>query len=48
MLEGEFPAGPTGQEPDDNLPRKKSGHHLVVALILFVILIAVIVLVSVT
>lgn len=48
VVDGEFPAGLAGQEPDDDLPRKVPGHRLVVALILFAVLIAVVVSVSVT
>ena len=42
-VERENPAGPTGQEPNEDLPRTKSWHHLMIALILFMVLIAIVV-----
>lgn len=47
VVEGGSPVGLTVQEPNEDLPRKKSPYGWVIALILFVILIAIIVSVSV-
>lgn len=48
VVESEIQAGPTIQEPNEDLPRKKSWHRLTIALILFMVLIAIVVSVSVT
>ena len=48
VVERESPAGSTVQEPNEDLPRKKSWRRLVGALILFMVLIAIVVPVSVT
>lgn len=48
LIDGESPAGLPVQEPNENPPRKKSSHRLVVTLVLVVILIAIVVPVSIT
>lgn len=48
FIEGESPAGVTIQEPSRDLSRKKSWHRLAVTLILFLVLIAIVIPVSVT
>lgn len=47
IVEGEGPVGLTVQEPNEDLPRKKSPHGWVIALVFCVILIAIVVPVSV-
>lgn len=47
-VEGESPDGLIVDPPNEDLPRTKSWHRLVVALIFFVVLVAIIVSVSVT
>lgn len=48
MVDGESPAGQTVQEPNEDPPKTRFWQRLVVALISFMILIAIVVPVSVT